>query len=143
MRVIVSACLIGVSCRYNGKSAEDPLLLKKLKGATMIPICPEQLGGLPTPREKSIIDYGTAFDVLSGKGKVLSKSGKDVTENFVRGAKESYKIAKSLGAKKAYLKNKSPSCGMKNIYSADGKLINGKGITAALFILKDIEVISV
>ena len=143
MRVIISACLLGVKCRYNAKSAKNPRLLKKLKGITVIPICPEQLGGLPTPREKSHIVQGTAFEVLSGKGKVMTKSKKDITENFIRGAKESYKIAKLTGAKIAYLKDKSPSCGVNKIYSKKGKIVKGQGVTAALFSLKEIKVISV
>ncbi len=143
MRVVVSACLIGIRCRYDGKSAKVPHLLKKLEGKIVIPLCPEQMGGLPTPREESVIVRGTALDVLSGKGKVITKSGKDVTKNFIRGAKESYKIAKLLGIRKAYFKDHSPSCGVKRIFSAEGKLIEGNGVTASLFSLNGIEVISI
>lgn len=143
MKVIVSACLFGVHCRYNGKSAKNPSLLNKLEGTVMIPICPEQLGGLPTPRERSLIAQGTAFDVLSGKGKVLTESGKNVTANFIKGAKESYQIARLSGVKIAYLKDRSPSCGVNKVYSKDGKIIKGKGITALLFSLHGIQVISV
>jgi uncharacterized protein YbbK (DUF523 family) len=143
MKVIISACLLGVKCRYNGTSARSPSLLNKLKGLTIVPLCPEQLGGLPTPREESLIAQGTAFDVLSGKGRVLTKSGKDVTENFIRGAKESYKIALQTGAKIAYLKDRSPSCGVTKTYSKNGTIVKGKGVTAALFSLKRIKVCSV
>lgn len=140
MKVLISACLIGVKCRYNGTSAKSLSLLSKLKGHTIIPLCPEQLGGLTTPREESFIAQGTALDVLSGKGQVLTRTGKDVTENFIRGAKESYKIARATGARIAYLKDKSPSCGANKTYSKKGRIVKGKGVTAALFSLKNIKV---
>ena len=129
---LVSACLLGINCRWDGKNRLNRKCLKLLKKGEAIPVCPEQLGGLPTPREPS-----------EQKGnKVISKSGKDVTENFKRGAKEVLKLAKSLNIKEAILKSKSPSCGCGTIYdgSFSGRLISGDGITAALLKKNGIKV---
>jgi len=100
----------------------------------IIPLCPEQLGGLPTPGEPQEIVGGTGEDVLRGKANVITASGRDVTKNFLRGAKETLRITKSLGVKEAVLKSCSPSCGCGKIYDGtfSGKLKDGNGVTAAL-----------
>lgn len=143
MKVLVSACLIGVRCRYDGRSSIHTPLLEKLEGSTIIPLCPEQLGGLPTPREEAMIVSGTALDVLAGKARVHTKSGKDVTKNFLKGAKKSYQMARTMGIKRAYLKNGSPSCGVTKIYSKDGRLIEGNGVTSAFLSMKGMKLIPV
>ena len=122
--ILISACLIGINCRYDGTNALNKKLIKSYSKECLIPICPEQLGGLPTPRLEAKI-----------RGKdVIDKSGRTLTREFKKGAKEVLKIAKLLDAKKAVLKEKSPSCGVMLIYK-NGKLIKGQGITTRL--LKD------
>ena len=132
---LVSACLIGINCRYDGKNQLNQKCLKLFKKGELIPICPEQLGGLPTPRESAEIQRN---------GQVLTKKGRDVTENFIWGAKQTLKIAKTLGIKEAILKSKSPSCGSGLIFDGtfSGKLIKGNGITAALLKKEGIKVIT-
>jgi uncharacterized protein YbbK (DUF523 family) len=134
MAKLVSACLLGVRCRYDGTSAREPKLLKLAEKERLVPICPEQLGGLPTPREPVWIVGGDGLDVLRGVAKVISRSGGDVTKNFRRGAEEALRIAKLFGAREAILKARSPSCGCGKIrepFSFD-KLKEGDGVTAAL-----------
>jgi len=144
MAKLVSACLLGVKCRYDGTSAREPKLLKLAKGERLIPICPEQLGGLPTPRDPAWIVGGDGSDVLKGEAKVISRNGSDVTENFIMGAKEVLRIAKSFGAKGSVLKARSPSCGCGTIrvpHSFD-ELKDGDGVTAALLKKNGIRVIT-
>ena len=125
MNILVSACLLGVCCTYRGMAKEQEAVLKLLQeGHTLIPVCPEQLGGLPTPRPAS-----------ERKGdKVVSSLDVDVTENFARGAKEALRIAKLYDCKVAVLKERSPSCGNGQIYdgSFQGVLIDGDGVTTEL-----------
>lgn len=124
MRILVSACLLGVSCRYDGKSNSLPQLEALLKKHTCIPVCAEILGGLPTPRAPAE-RHG---------GKVITKDGQDVTEAFIRGAAEVLRLAKLYRVKAALLKERSPSCGSGDIY--DGTftqtLTPGDGLTAHL-----------
>lgn len=134
MNILVSACLLGVCCTYCGTSKEQEAVLKLLQeGHTLIPVCPEQLGGLPTPRPAS-----------ERKGdKVVSCLGVDVTEHFARGAKEALRIAKLYDCKIAVLKERSPSCGNGQIYdgSFQGVLVDGDGVTAELLKQHGIHVI--
>ena len=132
--ILCSACLLGLKCRYDGKSKLNKKVRELSKKVILIPVCPEQLGGLPTPREPA-----------EQRGdKVITKSGKDITENFVKGAKEVLKIAKIFGAKEAILKQKSPSCGCGKIYDGtfSGKVIKGDGVTASLLKRNRIRVIT-
>jgi len=131
---LCSACLLGIKCRYDGKSARNRKVIMLLKAETLIPVCPEQLGGLPTPREPAEI---------RGE-RVFTRSGKDVTENLKRGAKEVLKIAKLYGIKEAIMKQGSPSCGSGRIYDGtfSGKTIKGDGITAAMLKENGIKVIT-
>ncbi|TIH19361.1 DUF523 domain-containing protein [Marinifilum sp. JC120] len=121
---IVSGCLAGLCCRYDGKDNADERVMKLVAEGKAVPVCPEQLGGLTTPRPPCEIV----------KGKVLSDQGADVTENFMRGAEEAIKLAKLLGSKKAILKARSPSCGIGRIYDGtfSGKMIDGDGLFAAM-----------
>ena len=107
-----------------------------------IPVCPEVLGGLRIPRENSEITGGNGSDVLEGKARVITISGKDVTSNFIKGAKVVLAFAKKYRIKKAILKSNSPSCGLGKIYdgSFTSKLINGSGVTASLLRQKGIKV---
>lgn len=135
---IVSACLAGINCRYDGKNNLDKRILKLVKKGKAILVCPEQLGGLTTPRDPSEII------VENGIMKVKSINNKDVTENFERGAMEVLKLAKEIGANKAILKSRSPSCGCGVIYDGtfSGKLIQGNGVTAKMLIENGIKVLT-
>ena len=135
--IIVSACLLGENCKYSGGNNKSENVIKYLEDKEYILVCPEQLGGLSTPRNPSeIITYGNkdGSDVLSGCTKVLSNKGIDVTKNFIQGAEETLKIAKEHNAKTAILKAGSPSCGYKKIYDGTflGNKIQGMGVTAAI-----------
>jgi len=140
--ILISACLIGINCKYNGKNNAVPFLDNLPKH--IVPICPEQLGGLPTPRPQAEIILGDGKDVLEGNAKVITKKGNDVTKNFIFGAKQVLKIAQVCGAKEAILKAHSPSCGSGLIYdgSFKGKLKKGDGVTAALLKKKGIKILS-
>lgn len=142
--IVVSACLCGVNCRYSGDGFFNEKISNIIKSKTVVPVCPEQLGGLPTPRAAAEIVNGTGKEVLLGKAKVISKQGEDKTKEFVRGAKEALNIAKRFGAKKAILKAKSPSCGCGLVYDGtfSGNKIKGNGVTAELFIENGIKVIT-
>jgi uncharacterized protein YbbK (DUF523 family) len=137
--MLISACLVGICCRYNGKisnsklSAENINLIKKKYN--IITVCPEQLGGLPTPRECSELVGGDGKDLIAGKNvKVISYSGKDVTDIFIKGALETLKIANIVNAKVMVAQMKSPSCSCKVIYDGhfSSKTINGIGVTTAI-----------
>jgi len=130
---IVSACLVGINCRFDGKNKLDRHLLEVFKKGELLLVCPEQLGGLPTPRVPAKIVDGDGYDVLDGKTKVINEKNEDVTENFVRGATEVLKIVKLLNIKEAILESKSPSCGSGEIYDeASGCSIKGDGVLTAL-----------
>lgn len=140
--IIISACLCGVNCKYNGKNNLKKGVEKLLKKGILIPVCPEQLGGMKTPRDPHEIVNCTALEILQGQGKILSIKGKDSTDKFVKGAYETLKIAKDLGATEAILKSNSPSCGFGTIYdgSFSGKKIKGNGITAELLKRENIKI---
>lgn len=142
--MIVSACLVGVNCKYNGGNNDNDKVKEFLKDKQYIIICPEQLGGLTTPRKPSEINQVGGKEVLIGNGKVISCENKDVTENFIKGAKESLNISKIFDCKQALLKEGSPSCGCNLIYDGTftGNKISGMGVTAALFNENNIEVFS-
>lgn len=140
--IVISACLCGVNCKYNGENNLNNEALTLLKEGKAVLVCPEQLGGLNTPRVPHEIIGGGGADVLDGKAKVVNAQGGDSTEKFVKGAYEALKIAKAVGAKSAIFKAKSPSCGCGEIYdgSFTGKKIVGNGITAELFLRNGIKV---
>ena len=139
---IVSACLVGVNCRFDGKNKSSEELIEAFKRGKLIPLCPEQLGGLPTPRAPSKIVDGDGYDVLDGRTRVVNQRSEDVTENCIRGAREVLKIAKILNVKEAILESRSPSCGCGRIYDeTSGELIEGDGVLTALLKRKGIRVI--
>jgi len=114
--VLVSACLLGVNCRYDGTHVWCSEVFDELWRSYFIPVCPEQLGGLSTPRSPAILDGGDGQDVLKGKARVLNERGEDITASFLKGAEETLRIARLVRAKKAIFKDRSPSCGCQNIY---------------------------
>lgn len=140
---IASACLCGINCKYSGGNSLNEEVFKLFCDGKVIPVCPEQLGGMTTPRNVKEIYNGTGADVLDGKARVLSPNGEDSTENFIKGANEVLKIAKNAGVKKAIMKSKSPSCGYGKIYDGTfrGKLIDGNGVASELLIRNGIEVV--
>lgn len=133
-KILVSACLLGVNTKYNGKNNCNPQVLALEQKAVLIPICPEQLGGLPTPRLPVEIEHGDGNDVLGGQARVVTADGEECTANFLLGAQETLQLAVILGADAALLKARSPSCGYGEIY--DGTFHGGKrrgnGVTATL-----------
>lgn len=109
--ILVSACLVGVRCRYDGERLEVPEEARKAqeRGECLLPVCPEQLGGLPTPRPKNYITW---------KGDnpcVVNEEGREVTIQFLKGAEETLRIARLLGIKRALFKSRSPSCGQEGV----------------------------
>lgn len=142
--ICISLCLLGINCRYDGKNNKNKKIINLSKDAILIPICPEQLGGLSTPRAPSEIQDGTGSEVLEGKARVMNKRGEDVTKEFLKGAYESLKIAKFYNIKIAILKSKSPSCGKGEIYDGSflNKLSTGNGVTAELFLRNKIKVLT-
>lgn len=126
---LVSACLLGLCTRYDAKTKKNDSCLQRLTGAIWIPICPEQLGGLPTPREPADLIGGDGHDVLAGKAKVLTKTGKDVTPQFVAGAKQVLAIAKSQRIKAVLLKAGSPSCGVLSPCGVTAAILTKNGFT--------------
>ena len=140
--VLVSACLLGVRCRYDGKSRPCRHLIDKLRGMAVVPICPEQLGGLPTPRPGQCFHGGDGHEVLAGRARVINDLGEDVTEHFLRGAREAVRLARLCGAEVAYLKSRSPSCGFGQV-DIEGMLRPGDGVTAAALLRQGIRVIRV
>lgn len=136
--ILVSACLIGLNCKYNGKNNFNEKIFNLVKTGKAIPICPETLGGLTTPRKPSEIKY------IDGERRVINIDGVDVTEEYERGANEVLELAKRLNVTKVILKDKSPACGKGKIYDGTftGTLTIGNGILTDLLIKNNIEVIS-
>lgn len=132
--IIVSACLVGTQCKYSGGSNTHQGVLAYLHGKDWVSVCPEQLGGLPTPRTPAEIQGGSGEDVLQSRVKVMTETGEDVTGSFIKGAEQTLKIAQMIEAKEAVLKQRSPSCGCRQIYdgSFQGKCKDGQGVTAVL-----------
>ena len=142
--VFISACLAGKACRYNGKAKPNLNILKMMEeGGEYRLFCPECLAGMPIPRQPSEILSGTGADVLDGRARVVGADGSDRTEEFLAGAQKALALAKKCGVKEAYLKAKSPSCGVGEVYdgSFSGKLISGNGVTAELFCRNGIKTI--
>lgn len=131
-KVLVSACLLGVRCRYDGRSVPCSALLQRLDELDAVPVCPEILGGLPTPRTPS-----------ERQGdRVTAKDGRDVTAQYRRGAEEALRLAQLFGCRYALLKERSPSCGCGKIYdgSFTGTLTDGDGTAAELLCANGIQV---
>ena len=142
---MVSACLLGIRCAWDGKARyKNKRIIELLKSEILIPICPEQLGGLKTPREFQEIEKGSGDDVLDGRSRVRNRIGRDVRRQFIRGAKEALKIARQYNIEEFVAKSRSPSCGCGSIYdgSFSKRLIKGDGVTVALFKRNGIKVIS-
>ncbi len=131
--VLVSACLLGRACRYDGRSNADGELERRLarEGLRALPFCPEEEGGLGTPRPPAWIAGGDAAAVLEGRARVVTDAGADVTAAFLAGARGALERCAAHGIAQAFLKERSPSCGVAHTH-ADGGLVAGPGVTAAL-----------
>ena len=123
MNILVSACLLGCACRYDGGSKPCAAVRALAAKHTLIPVCPEIYGGLPTPR--------TPCEIVGGR--VLSRDGADRTDAYRRGASEALRLAGALGCRAALLKARSPACGSGEVYdgSFSGTLTAGDGVAAA------------
>ena len=136
--ILVSACLIGLDCKYKGGNNLTPKILELMKTEDLVPVCAEQLGGFSTPRPPAEIR------IVDGKRKVFNINGEDVTEGFERGAKNILDLCLKLGMKKAILKSGSPSCGYGKVGDGTftGTKIEGNGILTQMLLDNGIEVIS-
>lgn len=136
---LVSSCLAGIPCRYDGKSSENQYVIELVRQGKAMPVCPELLGGLAVPRACCEIIRNE-----SGEQRVISSEGQDFTREFATGAEKTLEIARIIGAMKAILKSKSPSCGCGLVYDGtfSGRLTEGNGLTAELLMKNGIEVIN-
>ncbi len=134
MRILVSACLLGLRCRYDGQSKSNERVLRLMEKHELIPVCPEQLGGLPTPRPPAEIR----------NGRVTNCKGEDVTAQYEKGAAETLRLYDLLHCGCALLKARSPSCGCEEVYDGtfSGTLIAGQGIAAKMLSQNQIIVLS-
>ena len=142
--VLVSACLAGRRCRFDGSANPDDEVASLVAGGRAVLVCPEVDGGLGTPRPAAEIQGGDGHAVLAGRARVVTEQGKDVTAQYVKGAERALKAAREAGATRAILKSRSPSCGCGVIY--DGTFSRtkseGDGVTAALLRENGIEVVT-
>ena len=132
---IVSACLVGCQCRYDGGTQPREDLIKLYQAGKLIPVCPEQLGGLPTPRDPA--------EQIGNK--LITNQGADVTAEYAKGAQEALRLTQEVKAKKAYLKSRSPMCGKDTIYDGtfSGTLTKGNGVFTQQLLKHNIEVVSI
>ena len=141
-KVLACACLAGIPCRYDGRSRPDPEIVAMAAAGKALLACPECLGGLEIPREPSEIVGGTGTDVLDGRARVMSESGRDVTGAYLAGAEAFADIAAAEQVGEVVLKAKSPSCGLTQIYDGThtGTLRGGMGVAAALLTRRGVRV---
>lgn len=138
----VSACMSGIPCRFDGQAKPTKTALELVERGEAVLVCPEEMGGLPTPRPPAEIVGGDGDDVLDGRAKVLTADGVDVTEEYVRGAQRAADVAEEHGVTSAVLKSKSPACGCSRIYDGthSGTMVDGRGVFAAELIRRGISV---
>lgn len=142
--VLVSACLAGCRCRFDGSGARHPVVEDLVASGRAVLVCPEEDGGLPTPRPPAEIAGGSGDDVLDGRAQVVTRQGNDVTDAYLRGAEAAVAAARATGASAAVLKARSPSCGKGAIY--DGSFARtlraGDGVTAAALRRAGVDVVA-
>ena len=141
--VLVSACLLGIPTRYDGKAKRCEAVLDYLERNNLVavPVCPEQLAGMTTPRAKTFFKKGNGEDVLNGEGQVVSETGADMNRVFCKGAQLTLQVARLSHCRQAILKERSPSCGVRRIYLGNDR-VDGIGVAAALLKREGIDVIS-
>lgn len=125
---LVSSCLIGLRTRYDGEVRPDKECISFLKGTCWVPVCPEQLGGLPTPRAKAVLSGGDGHDVLAGTARVLTGSQEDVSANFISGAEQVLHLARLLKVDGIILKSRSPSCAVSGTIGVAAALLQRYGL---------------
>ena len=142
--ILISACLAGFNVRYNGTNSLDEKIQKLVLENKAVTVCPELMGGFSTPREPAEIVGGDGQDVLDGNATVVERSGRDVTELYLKGAYVTLQKALEVGATHVILKEYSPSCGSAKIYNGEfnGTKLVGEGVTTALLRRHGIEVLS-
>ncbi len=142
-KCLISACLLGVECRYDAtaRPLAEGVLKRLMESYSLIPVCPEQLGGLPTPRDPAEFYGGDGRALLKGKARLLTRDGRDLSPAFLKGAGEVLKMASLLDIRMAIFKEKSPSCGVSWIYR-EGELVRGMGVTTAVLMGRGVRVIS-
>jgi uncharacterized protein YbbK (DUF523 family) len=140
--VLVSACLLGEACRYDGLSKGSSKVLRALEGKEVVPVCPETGAGLGIPRPAVELKGGAGAEVLAGRARAAEvESGTDRTEAFRRGAEMALAAARRFGVTVALLKERSPSCGTQGTH-VDGVVVRGQGVTAALLAQSGLTVLS-
>ena len=139
--VLVSACLLGRECRYDGRANEDQVLGAELERERLeaVPFCPEEEGGLGTPRPPAWIASANAGAVIDGEARMVTDAGRDVTAEFLAGARGALDVCRERGIERAYLKERSPSCGVCSTHVA-GECVEGRGVTAELLARAGVEV---
>lgn len=141
--LLISACLLGLPCRYDGAACPSPAAMQSMQQRKVVPFCPEQMGGLPTPRLPCEIQGGDGRAVLRGQARVRDCAGNNLTVEFLRGAHATLAFCQQWGIRQAMLKSRSPSCGCGTIYdgSFGGVLRPGDGVTSALLKQQGIDII--
>ncbi len=142
--VLISACLAGRACRFDGTGALDDTVSELVAAGRAVLVCPEVDGGLGTPRPPAEIVGGEGIDVIEGRARVVTEDGLDVTEAYLAGARRALEAARGAGAGSAILKARSPSCGKGEVYdgSFSRTLTPGDGVTAALLRSNGITVVT-
>ncbi|MEW6474336.1 MAG: DUF523 domain-containing protein [Actinomycetota bacterium] len=142
--LVISACLLGVACNHEGRGSPRAVVDELARHYRLVPVCPEVLGGLPTPRAAAELVGGDGAAVLAGAGdaRVVNIEGEDVTAAYRRGAEAAVAVAKAVGASRAVLKARSPSCGSSAVYDGtfSRRLVAGRGVTAAALAAAGLEV---
>jgi uncharacterized protein YbbK (DUF523 family) len=142
--LLISACLLGVACNHEGRGSPRAVVDELARRYRLVPVCPEVLGGLPTPRAAAELTGGDGADVLAGApgAKVVNIDGEDVTAAYRRGAEAAVTLARAVGATRVVLKARSPSCGSSAIYDGtfSRRLVPGRGVTAAALAAAGLEV---
>lgn len=140
--ILVSACLLGTCCNHEGRASVRPRVQRLSGSARLVPICPEVVGGLTTPRTGAELVGGEGADVLAGSARVRTNAGDDVTDAYLRGAAAAVELARTVGATRAVLKARSPSCGSAQVYDGtfSRALRAGAGVTAAALRAAGIDV---
>ncbi len=142
--ILVSACLAGRACRFDGSDEKDDRLARLVASGRAVLVCPEEDGGLATPRPPAEIVGGDGNDVLDGRARVVTREGVDVTDAYLEGAHAALEAARRAGARTVVLKARSPACGRGCVYdgSFTRRLRPGDGVTAALLRRNGIEVVT-
>jgi uncharacterized protein YbbK (DUF523 family) len=142
--LLISACLLGVACNHEGRGSPRAVVDELARRYRLVPVCPEVLGGLPTPRAAAELAGGDGANVIAGaeSARVVSVEGNDVTAAYRRGAEAAVALARAVGATRAVLKARSPSCGSSAVYDGtfSRRLVPGRGVTAAALAAAGLEV---